>query len=412
MGFSGEMPHGDVVPNSYIVALKPGLSDQEVSSHIGSIESSSAQEQAEGSAPPGLQTSFDTFSFEAKGNAEGADSPTATEARSAGFRGYVGTFSPTILQNIKQSSLVDYVEADQYYQVQDVQPTPPSWGLVRISHYGLYSAAPKEFVYDRTESGLGVTSYVIDTGVKIDHQDFAGRARWGTTVVAGAQNTDNHGHGTHVAGTIAGTKYGVAKQASIVAVKVFPDGSSSTPYSNIIKGLEWALRDAQLNNNVYQSVVNMSVGGPKSIALNSAVAVAANSGMVVVVAAANAGADAINWSPASSPDAITVGAINQADAMPSWSNWGRRLDFNAPGVDIVSCGISSPTAEATMSGTSMASPHIAGLACCLRQKRQYLSFHSLAYELRLRAEGGCKLYPGHDIGTPNLAGVNLQVSEI
>jgi hypothetical protein len=133
MGFSGEMPHGDVVPNSYIVALKPGLSDQEVSSHIGSIESSSAQEQAEGSAPPGLQTSFDTFSFEAKGNAEGADSPTATEARSAGFRGYVGTFSPTILQNIKQSSLVIH-EPHSYHQFSTCLMIPTSFFMSYLVH--------------------------------------------------------------------------------------------------------------------------------------------------------------------------------------------------------------------------------------------------------------------------------------
>jgi len=164
-----------------------------------------------------------------------------------------------------------------------------------------------------------------------------------------------------------------------------------------------------MNGNINKSVINMSIGGGKSVAFNQTVQAVAKTGIIVVVAAANAGQDALDWSPASSPDCITVGAIDQNDAMPSWSNWGRIIDFSAPGVDIVSCGISSTLAEATMSGTSMASPHVAGLVCCLRQNPKHVSLQSVVYELRLRAEGGIKVYPGHESGTPNLAAVNTVV---
>ncbi|KAJ6118041.1 subtilisin-like protein [Penicillium samsonianum] len=404
MGFTGETPQGGVaLPNSYVVALKPELTDQEVESHINTIKSLVDNAQSDISGLAGSQTQFDKFSF-----APGVDVSDEGEP-DVGFRGYMGTFTPNILQEIEESPLVDYIENDQYYQVQDIQPNPSSWGLSRISHLGPFNASRNEYVYDQNESGKGVTCYVIDTGVKIGHQDFGGRARWGKTVVNGAHDTDSHGHGTHVAGTIAGTKHGVAKNASIVAVKVFPDGSGMTSTSDIIKGLDWSLHDAQAKNNTERCVVNMSVGGPYSAVFNSAVEKAVQNGIVVVVAAANSGQNAKGFSPASSPDALTVGAIDRLDAMPSWSNWGRFLDFNAPGVDIVSCGIASATAEATMSGTSMASPHIAGLASCLRQKTEFVPFKSLAYELRLRAEGGCKVFPGHEFGTPNLAAVNSSI---
>ncbi|RAL07353.1 S8 family peptidase [Aspergillus homomorphus CBS 101889] len=277
---------------------------------------------------------------------------------------------------------VDYVEPNQYFHIQDnvEQPNLPSWGLSRVSHRGPHNSGNNKYTYDENESGQGVTAYVVDTGIKINHNGIA--------IPSGASDTDNQGHGTHVAGTIAGTKYGVAKKATVVAVKVFPDNSGSTDTSTIIRGIEWA---PWRRNRP---------------ALDSAVDAAVQAGMVVAVAAGNRGEDAHHSSPARSPNALTTGAIDQTDTMPPWSNWGQILDFNAPGVNIVSCGISSTDAEATLSGTSMASPHIAGLASCLRQNPKYSNFHRLAYELRLRAEGGCKPYTGHEAGTPNLAAVN------
>ncbi|RAH51157.1 S8 family peptidase, partial [Aspergillus brunneoviolaceus CBS 621.78] len=292
------------------------------------------------------------------------------------------------------------------------QPNPPSWGLSRISHRGPHNSGNNKYTYDKNESGQGVTAYVVDTGIKMNHNDFntngRSRAEWRITIPSGASDTDNQGHGTHVAGTIAGTKYGVAKKATVVAVKVFPDDSGTTDTSTIIRGIEWAVKDAQ-NRGITKTVMNLSLGGGISPTLDSAVEAAVQAGMVVAVAAGNNGTDAGSVSPARSPHALTTGAIDQTDTMPWWSNWGQILDFNAPGVNIVSCGISSTDAEATLSGTSMASPHIAGLASCLRQDPQYGNFHRLAYKLRLRAEGGCKPYAGHEVGTPNLAAVNKTV---
>ncbi|KAE8358862.1 subtilisin-like protein [Aspergillus caelatus] len=314
----------------------------------------------------------------------------------------------TRYSNTKQ---VDYVQPNQYIRIQDVQPAPPSWGLSRISHRGPFNPGDNNYIYDNNESGQGVTAYVVDTGIRIDHQDFGGRARWGKTIPSGASNTDTVGHGTHVAGTLAGTKYGVAKNVKVIAVKVFPDNAISTSTSNIIQGIEWAVNDAR-NGNINRTVMNLSLGGlapPNFKAMDDAVEAAVRAGMIVAVAAGNLGRDVKDFTPARAPNALTVGAIDRGDSMPQWSNWGQLLDFNGPGVDIVSCGITSPSAEAQMSGTSMATPHIAGLASCLRQGPRNATLPSLAYELRLRAEGRCRVYAGHEAGTPNLAAVNVKV---
>ncbi|KAL3248613.1 hypothetical protein ABHI18_011967 [Aspergillus niger] len=393
------------IPDSYIVVLKPDINDRDITSHIDSVKSQPGQGSvATLQKPAGLET----FSFQTIWDAH----TTAQEQAPYTLKGYMGTFSTDVLQTIRNSAEVDYVEPNQYFHIQHnvEQPNPPSWGLSRISHRGPHNSGNNKYTYDENESGQGVTAYVVDTGIKIDHNDFntVGRARaeWGITIPSGSSSTDNQGHGTHVAGTIAGTKYGVAKEATVVAVKVFPDNSGSTDTSTIIKGIEWAVKDAQTKRDIKKTVMNLSLGGGISRALDSAVDAAVQAGMVVAVAAGNKGLDASYSSPARSPHALTTGAIDQTDTMPQWSNWGQILDFNAPGVNIVSCGISSTDAEATLSGTSMASPHIAGLASCLRQDPKYSNFHDLAYELRLRAEGGCKPHTGHEAGTPNLAAVN------
>jgi subtilisin family serine protease len=314
MGFSGNKPQGKTVPNSYLVVLNPKLSEEEVTTHINSIKSGEGQGHAE--LP---NNSFQTFAFPKKDDV-GAARSAATAFPS--FRGYIGTFSPSTAEKIKESSQVDYVEQNQYYQVQNrvVQPDPPSWGLSRVSHRGPYTTGNHDYVYDDDESGKGVTAYVVDTGVKNDHQDFGGRVRWGMTVDTRA---DTYGHGTHVAGTIAGTKHGVAKEASIVAVKVFPDNSGTTETSTIIQGLEWAAGDALLNGNTDKCVVNLSLGGPRSQAMNDMIQAIVQVGMKVVVAAGNDSQDALHVSPASSRHAITVGAIDKSDAITWWSNWGR-----------------------------------------------------------------------------------------
>ncbi|GAB1210282.1 hypothetical protein APSETT445_009073 [Aspergillus pseudonomiae] len=317
MGFTGDEDLVQSIPDSYIVVLKPDINDRDFTSHIDSVKS-----QANQGSTATLQVPLDlkTFSFPTSGGAN----TTALEQTPHTLKGYMGTFSPGVLQTIKKSAEVDYVEPNQYFHIQDTveQPNPPSWGLSRISHRGPHNPGNNKYIYDDNESGQGVTAYVVDTGIKIDHNDFntdgRARAEWGVTIPSGASNSDNQGHGTHVAGTIAGTTYGVAKEATVVAVKVFPDNSGSTDTSTILRGIEWAVNDAQTKRDIKKTVMNLSLGGGISQALDSAVEAAVQAGMVVTVAAGNS-----------------------------------VLDFNAPGVNIVSCGISSTDAEATLSGTSM-----------------------------------------------------------
>ncbi|GAB1201073.1 hypothetical protein APSETT444_010460 [Aspergillus pseudonomiae] len=271
MGFTGDKDLVDVVPNSYIVILKPNVSEQDVKSHINAISKSEPAQEIAG---------------------------------------------------------VDEVEPNKYFRIQDevVKPTP-SWGLSRISHRGAYNSGNNRYIYDSDETGAGVTVYIIDTGIKTDHEEFGSRAVWGKTIPAGARNSDNQGHGTHVAGTVAGKTCGVAKDATVVAVKVFPDHSGSTDTHTIIKGMEWAVNNAQSRHgnelDIKKTVMNMSLSGGRSPAMDRAVDAAVQAGMVVVVAAGNSGQDADLFSPARSPHALTVGAIDETDAMPWWSNWGQ-----------------------------------------------------------------------------------------
>ncbi|KAF4232221.1 hypothetical protein CNMCM6805_010057 [Aspergillus fumigatiaffinis] len=403
MGFTGDKDLVDIVPNSYIVVLKPNFSEEDVNSHIDAICKSEPNQEIAGVSQ---KINLESFSFRPSNTIN----TTALGATPSVLRGYTGTFSPSVLQTIKNSPEVDHVEPNKYFHIQDAVDKPtPSWGLSRISHRGPYNPGNNRYIYDSDETGAGVTVYIIDTGIKTDHKEFetanGSRAVWGKTIPTGASDSDNQGHGTHVAGTIAGETCGVAKDAKVVAVKVFPDHSGSTDTHTIIKGMEWAVNDAQSRHDldIKKTVMNMSLGGGYSQVMDRAVDATVQAGMVVVVAAGNSGQDADLFSPARSPHALTVGAIDETDAMPWWSNWGQILDFNAPGVNIVSCGINNKNETKALSGTSM------GLAACLRQNPKYSDFHSLAYELRLRAEGGCKPYTGHEVGTPNLAAVNKRV---
>lgn len=174
-------------------------------------------------------------------------------------------------------------------------------------------------------------------------------------------NSSCPGHGTHCAGTIGGSTYGVAKKASLIAVKVL-DASGSGTNSGVISGIQWASSDASSKGISKKAVASMSLGGSKSTAVNSAVASAVGTGMTFVVAAGNDNANAANYSPASEASAITVGATTSANARASYSNYGSVLDIFAPGSSILSSWIGSTTATNTISGTSMATPHVAGAA--------------------------------------------------
>lgn len=215
------------------------------------------------------------------------------------------------------------------------------------------------------DAGEGVDVYVIDTGTNVDHVDFEGRATWGKTIPANDADEDGNGHGTHCSGTVAGKKYGVAKKASIYAVKVLRSNGSGT-MADVVKGVEWAAnahtkKVKEGKKGFKGSAANMSLGGGKSPALDRAVNGAVSAGIHFAVAAGNDNADSCNYSPAAAELAITVGASALDDSRAYFSNYGTCNDIFAPGLSILSTWIGSPYATNTISGTSMASPHIAGL---------------------------------------------------
>lgn len=240
-----------------------------------------------------------------------------------------------------------------------------TWGQSRVSHRAPDTAG---FVYDVG----GSTAYVIDTGIRTTHIEFTNgtatsRAVWGTNFINGSADTDENGHGTHVSGTLGGATKGVAPLTQLVAVKVF-DADGNGPWSGVLAALDWVVQHATANGRVGRAVVNMSLGGSRWSVIDDAVTATVDAGVAVVVAAGNSGQPVNTTSPAACPDAITVGAIDETDTRPSWSNWGPGLDFFAPGQDVVSAWISSDTAYASESGTSMASPHVAGLVAYLMQQ--------------------------------------------
>ena len=244
------------------------------------------------------------------------------------------------------------------------------WGLARISHRNSLSLGTfSKYLYS-SDGGEGVDVYVIDTGTNVKHVDFEGRAHWGKTIPANDEDLDGNGHGTHCSGTVGGKKYGVAKKANIYAVKVLKSNGSGT-MSDVVKGVEWAAnrhseqvalaKKGKGKKGFKGSAANMSLGGGKSVVLDLAVNAAVDAGIHFAVAAGNDNADSCNYSPAAAEKAVTVGASTLADERAYFSNYGKCNDIFAPGLNIVSTWIGSDTAVNTISGTSMASPHIAGL---------------------------------------------------
>lgn len=246
------------------------------------------------------------------------------------------------------------VEQDQVVSINTTQSNA-TWGIDRIDQRTL----PLSGTYVYNADGTGVTVYIIDTGINFTHAEYNGRAFTGIDEITfGGTAADCNGHGSHVAGTVGGTTYGVAKQVKLVAVRVLDCNGSGTT-GGVIAGIDWVTGQKNANPSV-PSAANMSLGGGLSGTLNAAVANSVTAGVVYGVAAGNSSADACNSSPSSAPSAITVGATDINDAFASFSNRGSCLDINAPGVGITSAWIGSNSATNTISGTSMAAPHVVG----------------------------------------------------
>ncbi|MDQ3749248.1 MAG: S8 family peptidase, partial [Acidobacteriota bacterium] len=293
-------------------------------------------------------------------------------------------------ETLSQDPRVEFVEEDGEVFANTTQ-TGATWGLDRIDQRD----RPTDGNYNYTPTGSGVNAYIIDTGIRRTHAQFGGRAFVGYDAIGDGQNSnDCNGHGTHVAGTVGGSTYGVAKAVRLYAVRVLScTGSGSN--SGVIAGVDWVK-----NNHVKPAVANMSLGGGASSALDTAVNNAIAAGVTFAVAAGNDNLDACNYSPARAASAITVGSTTSSDARSSFSNYGTCLDIFAPGSSITSAWHSSDTATNTISGTSMASPHVAGVAALYLQGNTTASPSTVRNEIVNTASSG-KL-TGINTGSPNL----------
>lgn len=378
-----------IIPDKYIVVFK----SPQVSDHFVSSQSTARINHA-----TWLQALLSNAS----------DSKLEHSFNLDGLSGYTGYFSNEIIDEIRKRDEIEYVEADQImyamninFKLKDtknimkefhgplskklkkksrnssiinkvmnskstllIQEDAP-WGLKRISK------ALKEIFTDSSLSdpyrypssaGENVDVYIIDTGINVDHEDFEGRAKWGKTIPLFDLDIDGNGHGTHCAGTIGSKTFGVAKKANLIAVKVLRTSGFGTN-SDVIKGVEWVTKQHRKNSRKgnKQSVANMSLGGGRSVTLEKVVDRAVGAGVHFSVAAGNDAEDACDYSPAAADGPITVGASTSADTMAYFSNTGKCVDIFAPGLDIKSTWIGSKDAVNTISGTSMASPHVAGV---------------------------------------------------
>jgi len=280
------------------------------------------------------------------------------------LKGFAVSLPPAAAAALAGHPSVEYVEADQIFTIQTTQ-LAATWGLDRIDQRDL----PLSTTYSYTNTGAGVNAYIIDTGIRLDHTEFVvGRAVSGFDAVDGGSADDCNGHGTHVAGTVGGVNYGVAKGVKLVAVRVLDCGGSGTN-AGVIAGVDWVTADHAAGA---PAVANMSLGGGASTALDDAVRNSIADGVSYGLAAGNGNffgiaQNACNYSPARVAEGITVGATDKTDRKASFSNYGSCLDIFAPGVAITSSWFTDPTATNTISGTSMATPHVVGVAALYLQ---------------------------------------------
>jgi len=333
-------PAGTLIPGQYIVVLKDDLV---MSASVSAVA-------AEMAATYGGEL---FYTYDAALNGFAITVPLEKSAFAV-----AGLSQDERVELVEQDTIVAIAETDAV----DATQTGAPWGLDRINQRNL----PLNGAFSYTKTGAGVKVYIIDTGIRTSHNQFGGRASYGYDAVDGSLPADDcNGHGTHVAGTVGGSTYGVAKGVSLIAVRVL-NCSGSGSNSGVIAGINWVTNQKQANPTI-PAVANMSLGGSASSALDAAVNNSINAGVTYAIAGGNSNANACNYSPARVGAAITVGATTSTDARASYSNYGTCLDLFAPGSSITSAWYTSNTALNTISGTSMATPHVAGVAALYLQ---------------------------------------------
>lgn len=315
------------------------------------------------------------------------------------IKGFATTLPDAAVEALRKNPNVDYVEQDMTVSLQTTQASS-TWGLDRIDQRDL----PLSTTYTYNSTGQGVYAFVIDTGIRNPHTEFTGRLLPGYGALNdGFEDNDCNGHGTHVAGTLGGTTYGVAKNVSLIPVRVL-DCTGFGSWSDVVAGVDWVA-----GSTLRPAVANISLGGATSTAVDVAVAGLVASGVTVVVAAGNNNTDACTASPSRVPEAITVGAVTAIDFRASYSNQGPCLDLFAPGHGITSAWYAAYNASNTLSGTSMASPHVAGVAALTLQASPSSTPATIASQIISSATRDRISYAGSS--SPNLLLYSLLSSE-